>query len=1149
MTGPHADRSTRDEEPAGLEGGVAGLVSTIRGRLLRHGALAAILWWGSLTCAVLTLAWVLAGSGGWEEGAVAPLLLLAAVVLGAAGAGVAFAGAKRSALKEERVVRHLEEARGLPQGLLRGSLELARGSGQASFSLAREAERSVLSRAGGRELSAGRLEERLRRAVRTGGGALCVTFSLVVLLLLLSPDRALRAWAGVGTSVSVLAASPLPSLLVEPGTVEVPRGDDLEVRIAAGPREHVFLHLRRAGEVPATDTIEVAGGEGAVHIRDVRAPLEYWVSAPDGDETPHYAVTPVDPVFLSGVRLEVIFPAHTGLGLEEYRGEIPPLSLPVGSEVRLEARTSRELTSASLAVPDDEEVVELNVDGRSLEGTWTPRRSGRYDWDLIDRQGEGVSSVTLPPLDFTLVADSVPQVEILFPERDEVLPLSRRQPLTVEARDDFGLERLEVVAYRENSEGEASDPVVAGTDLEGSRRATIRSVLDVTGWELVQGDEVRYYARAVDNHPSGQEARSEEFVLRVPSGSELGAEASRQLGEASERVESLAERARSAEDETRNLARQSQSVREGSGSGDPGRGRTPSEGEDRLDYSTAQELRQSLEGHEGIVDELESMREELDELARGLEEAGHSDPDLGTDLQELRDLLEQMTSPELRERLQDIDQALDDGDLSAVREGLRELMEQQSDLREGLDESLERFRRAAAEQEMRASGQEAEELAQEERRLAEAFEEGFDPQEGAQRQAELEERTEVLEERLLSLSERLEQIDESSAAEAARSSAMDAQEARQAMADAAAAAEIGDGEGAAAEAGEAAERLEALTEALDEAQQQMAEEFREALRHALEQTAHDALGLARRQADLIESMPQSGRSRRAGELQEEEAMVLQGLRNLAAHLAHAARMAPDISRRLGPALGGAMEAVEETVSALSASRAAGPSPRRAAGDAHEALNRLAHQALLQAEQAGEDGPSSAMESVLEQLEALAQQQGELQQESESLLPMEMGLEAMMEALQELAAGQSDVAGGLDDLAQQPGGESDVLGDLDEMSEEARDLAQELEGGRLDAETIERQERLFQRLLDAGRTLERDEQSDDREGTTAVEVDRPEVAPLPAELLEGMRFRPPNAAELEALSPGERPLVLEYFERLNRQAPPRAPEGGEPEGWR
>jgi hypothetical protein len=117
-------------------------------------------------------------------------------------------------------------------------------------------------------------------------------------------------------------------------------------------------------------------------------------------------------------------------------------------------------------------------------------------------------------------------------------------------------------------------------------------------------------------------------------------------------------------------------------------------------------------------------------------------------------------------------------------------------------------------------------------------------------------------------------------------------------------------------------------------------------------------------------------------------------------------------------------------------------------------------------------------------------------------------------------------------------EGEVSG-ADELAEEARELAALLEAARVDRETVERQEQLFRRLLDAGRTLRSDEEENEREERESQTADPNNVRLPPTgrpESVGGPRFRFPSWDELRSLSPTERRLVLDYFRRLNGGRP-------------
>jgi hypothetical protein len=186
---------------------------------------------------------------------------------------------------------------------------------------------------------------------------------------------------------------------------------------------------------------------------------------------------------------------------------------------------------------------------------------------------------------------------------------------------------------------------------------------------------------------------------------------------------------------------------------------------------------------------------------------------------------------------------------------------------------------------------------------------------------------------------------------------------------------------------------------------------------------------------------------------------------------------------------------------------------------------------------------------MQQLEALAQQQGQVNSETGQISPMQLGQQALNKQLEGAAQGQQSIAGQLGDMASEPGAQQ-AMGDLEALAVEARELAERLASGRLDAETRQRQERLFHRLLDAGRSLEKENEfSEDRESRTGSETLPRDIGPLSPEALGAFRYRLPDASVLQGLSPAERQLVIGYFERLNRETRPAAasPAGGSPSG--
>ena len=137
---------------------------------------------------------------------------------------------------------------------------------------------------------------------------------------------------------------------------------------------------------------------------------------------------------------------------------------------------------------------------------------------------------------------------------------------------------------------------------------------------------------------------------------------------------------------------------------------------------------------------------------------------------------------------------------------------------------------------------------------------------------------------------------------------------------------------------------------------------------------------------------------------------------------------------------------------------------------------------------------------------------------------------MQEQLRALGAQQRALAERLERM--RVGGQ--IPGAAD-MAQEAKDLARALEAGRLDRQTIERQERLFRRMLDAGRTLQGEEKDEKQERqSTAAKDDSVHLPPALRRRLEDgdQLLKIPSWEELQQLSPDDRRRVVEYFRRLS-----------------
>src|SRR5262249_6095601 len=182
------------------------------------------------------------------------------------------------------------------------------------------------------------------------------------------------------------------------------------------------------------------------------------------------------------------------------------------------------------------------------------------------------------------------------------------------------------------------------------------------------------------------------------------------------------------------------------------------------------------------------------------------------------------------------------------------------------------------------------------------------------------------------------------------------------------------------------------------------------------------------------------------------------------------------------------------------------------GDAADALNRAAAALARDRERANSASSATGFAEMLEQMQEMAKKQGSINAQAQGLLPMpgqSMSQEAQATA-RALARQQRGVAQQLDDLSDAAGGDKAA-----ELAKEARQLAEALDQTKVDAGTVARQQQLFRRLLDAGRSLQKDEREDNekREAKSATGDARFDPGSADARGRAATRFTEPTWDEL------------------------------------
>jgi len=1071
-----------------------------------------------LTSAGVVLA--LAGAGLALAPRVAPVLLAWLLIVGVVGVALWVARRARRIVGPPVVGRLVEAAAGTRAGSVVGLLApppaATTGASPELLRLADQRAAVVVTRA------APAVQRALARGTRDwllAGAVAALLGAAVFVAASPAAGRAAAFWHPFRTLAD--ARSPV-RLSVDRTTVR--RGDSVTVTVEVPAATRATLWTRRPGEpwTPAPLTLDSQGRA----VRRV-GPLDsdLYLRASSGTRRSlERRVTVQLPAFIAALQLTARYPAYLSHPDEPLAPGADTIAIPEGTTILTSGAASVPLAAA--AWHHGSRRASLSVSGTGFMGRVEPTVSGAWGLELATVDGTPLEG-SAPELLLRVIPDSAPVVTLPVPGRDTMLPLTLKQPLVIDARDDHGLTRLQVVSWRVSQTGKVGEAVRESLDVSGAgERAIVQAEIDAERRGLLPGDTLRIRAEAWDNAPVPHVGRSAEIALRLPSLEELRAATRAATRDVATAADSIAEAQRDLGTRTGDLAQQRS--RDAAGSrrpGDAGRDAT-------LPFQATERAQAVAREQEALQERVRELSRAVEQIARAAQAAGLDDTAFQARLREVQELLQRAVTPELAARLRELQEALLRLDPEAMRRALERLAEAQQQLRAELERSQELFRRAAVEGALATLAADAEDL---KRRQAE-----WNQADAPHPDSAAAARQRALAERADSLTSGIERVATDLGAPLPQAGALAqprqaARDAGAAMQRAAQSADLGQAPAAEQAGSEAENRLAGVPEALRGRRDSLAREWRGETLAALDRALSETAALAERQQRVAEALRrgETGAATRA-----QQALVEEGTDAVARQIRDAAGRHALVSPQLDAALGYARRQMEAARGQL---EEADPNPSEAAGLAEDAVDALNATALALARSrsrvAGAQSGSGFAEAV-EQLARLARDQQGLNAQAQGLLPM-MGAsgEAVAQQLRALAARQRALAEQLERV--QAGGASSAAGPL---AQEAKELARQLEAGRLDRQTIERQQRLYHRLLDAGRTLSNDEPDETKErvsrAATGDSVHLPAVL-KPGATGAGPRIRYPTWEELQGLTPEQRRLVLEYFKRLNApQAQPR-----------
>lgn len=1013
----------------------------------------------------------------------------------------------RSAATPSRVAHAIERERKLRDGSLRGALEVA-DQGEFGRHAAGTLGTALAAHSGALAPAM------LRGAMVTGvGAAVCALLALVMLggARRNAPD----GWRAMRHPVGAWTGTLIPPMRIADAPSEVMRGDSLRLHIVAPSRRTIAFRSRATGAPWSERTLDVTDGTAAVTLGPLDADVALVAS--DGrTQTDTVVVRVTDRPFVGDVAIRAIYPSYLDRPAETVpAGET--VRVPRGTTLLIRGRASAVLDAVSLVKSAD--TVRLAPDGHNFTGRLNAAVSGRWQWLASGARGP-VADVPAP-LELDVIPDSAPHVDIVDPAHDTVTLTGNELALRIAASDDHGVATVTMRSWRQTASGSTQPGVEQPLAAPSAPEWTGSGTIDVGVRGLQPGDALHVSIAATDNSPWRQTSVSRELVVRIPSLTEQR-ELARSMGD------SLSSHAAQAAAEQKQLAQRTEEAAQSRDRTSTSDGKSQGSGEKAaMSYRSAEQAKALASQQQKLQEQVKSLQKDAQALAKQLQAAGALDSALSQQLAEAQRMLAQALTPELQQQLEEVQRATRQQSPEDARQSMQNLAKAQEALKQQLERSAEMLKRAALEGSMQTLRDEAKDLAKQEQATADKMARADS---GAARDATpLSDRSKQLASDVQQLAQRLRQTQAESGPKALQQGAQHAQQSSEAMKQAAQgekSAQPSSSQAAAAQQG--AQQMQQAAQQLADARQQQIQEWKNGLTKELDKSIQETLQLARQQQALADQARAGG----SPSLKGDQSAIQQGVEKVSEGVQKAARQSSHVSQQSQRALGDAQQRVQEaTRQTADASPNGQQETAGAMQEAAQSLNEAATTLMADRQRAANGSSASGFSEMIEKMRQLAKEQGALNGQSASLMPGVGGQPSGegSEQARTLARSQRGLAQRTEDAG---AGEARAA----QMAKEMREIAAQLETGRVDASLLDRQQRLFHRLLDAGLTLQKDEREDTgkREAESAVNPEILTPTNTNATGRAALKYPEPTWNELRGLTAEERQSVMEYFKRINAE---------------
>lgn len=922
-------------------------------------------------------------------------------------------------------------------------------------------------------------------------------------------------------------------------------------------------------------------------------PLEYYAEAHE-IESEHYRIDVLDHPIVRSLNVEIQQPSYTHQKPVKLTENIGDISGVTGTRGVFRVVASAPLKQAEVVFhaadtgtnrsDRTDKSYPLTIADSIATGSVIFSQSGTYHIDLLDRD----SVASEHPIEYTvtITSDALPQIALIVPDSRADLPSNMRLDMLARIHDDFGFSGMRLGYRLSKSKYLPPETTYKWLPVPLSNYAVqdldVPFIWNMTPLGIGPEDEVSYVMEVADNDAvSGpKRARTPEYTVRVPSVEEIFKRADE---EANKAQKDMAEVKRDAEELQKKVNETLDEMKQM---------KTTDLAHSMQDFSKQKDVQQMLERQKNLNDRIDQVAKDLQEMTKSMEQQQVLSPETLQKYQELQELFKQIDSPELKKAMEDLKRAMEqqNPDPKKIADAMQNMKQNEEQFRKSIERTANILKKIQAEQKVDELMKSASELAKQEQKSADDVRSKMDagkqmtPEEKAAEarkeadaQKELDRMRDAMKqvaEQMKKLPEKMQAPEETKAAAEALADPSTDHEMQQAQESA----QKGDMQQASQHAQKAAKQMKNAQRKLADLKRKMSENEKQRTMREMKQISDELNRLSKSEEGIKQKAHETQQNSNVfRDLADQQSQTKEQLGQTASKAMQLAQKSTAVTPEMGKEMGKAFAEMQKAEDAMTDRNQSGS--EQSAQAAMTSLNK-ASQAMQGAMQKmgqpgksgsggsggegedgqdgegesgeggqspGQSGSGGALQQFISQINKLAAQQQALNNQMQGMSQGAGGgqsaqkeLMRQQAAMSKLQAQQEAVKKSLEQMAdeqrQSSSGVHQAADDLRKIADEMQESIGQMRSSGIRPETIQRQERILSRLLQAEHSVHERDKDQERESKPGENVVRESPRELDLASPAGQKALQEEILHTRenGFTPDYNALIRKYFEELEKK---------------